>query len=176
MHPQLGPGYRHELTTRFSVYSIAVPEKLSAKRNEAKKIVSSGGGKEKNEAKKQGSKASNGEKTKQTAPNEASKASSACLSSSLKGNASSNPIGSNMTVISSYETNEDLDSMMAAVTKTGAEVRQMKKVLGFCFRQICCERPKESNPDAKHLHLSQNPSNECPTNAIKGIYSTRMTK
>ncbi len=96
--------------------------------------MSSGGGKKNNEAKMEGTKAaSNGEKTKQTEPYVASKASPAHVSSTLAGNADSNPIGSNLTV-SSSENDEDLDAMRAAVAKTGAEVRQMKKVMIFSIR------------------------------------------
>ncbi len=124
----------HEPTTRFSVYSVATTEKFRRKRNEATNVSSSGGGKENNESKKEGTKAAlNGEKTKQTARNVASKAFPDHVSCSLARNADSNPIGSNLTV-SSSETDGDLDAMRAAVVKTGAEVRQMKKVMAFFIR------------------------------------------
>ncbi len=128
MIPALGPGYVHEPTTRFSVYSIAGPETLSARRSEAKKNVSSIGGKEKDSLKKNNSKASNGEKTRQRPRNDTPKTSPAHVPSPLVGTADSKPIGTNLSV-SLSEDGEDLDAMRAAVTKTGATVRQMKKVM-----------------------------------------------
>ncbi len=148
MIPQLGPGYLHEPTTRFSVYSIAVPETLSVRRNEARN-VSSGGGKEKSKAKKEGSKASNGEKTKQKKRNDASKTSPVHVPSSLTGNADSNPIGSNLTV-SLSENGEDLDAMRAAVTKTGAKVRQMKKVMVLIIKSPVQEKIYIMNGPSMH--------------------------